>query len=113
MTTDEDEVRAVYLELLDAWNRRDAAGFARCFTETGSSIGFDGSAANGRAEIEAHLAPIFRDHQTPVYVEKLRETRLLAPSVALLRAVAGMVPAGAHDINPALNAVQSVIVSKA
>jgi uncharacterized protein (TIGR02246 family) len=112
MSTDEAEIRAIYRDMLSAWNRRDAAGFARCFSDTGSSIGFDGSAANGQAEIEAHLAPIFRDHETPVYVEKLRELRMVGADVALLRAVAGMVPAGAKDLNPALNTVQSLIVAK-
>ena len=73
------------------------------------SIGFDGSAINGRMQIEDHLHPIFRDHPTPRFIAKVREIRSLAPKVMLLRAVAGMVPPEKTDINPALNAIQSLI----
>jgi uncharacterized protein (TIGR02246 family) len=55
---------------------------------------------------------IFGDHQTAVYVAKVREVRFLAPSVALLRAVAGMVPIGHTDLNPAVNAIQSLVAVK-
>jgi uncharacterized protein (TIGR02246 family) len=111
MSNDDTELRALHREMLDTWNRRDAKAFAACFTEHGSVVGFDGSAANGRAEIESHLAPIFVQHQTPVFIEKVREVRPLGTGVALLRAVVGMVPAGGNDINPALNAVQSIVAS--
>jgi len=35
--------------------------------------------------------------------------RLLTPEVALLRAVVGMVPHGQREINPATNAIQSLV----
>ncbi len=38
-----------------------------------------------------------------------RGVLLLAPGAVLLRAVAGIVPAGATDLNPALNAVQTLV----
>src|SRR5690606_19375621 len=78
----------------------------------GSVIGFDGSLMNGRAEIEATLGPIFADHPTATYVSKVREVRLLAPTVALLRAAVGMVPPGQSQINPAVNAIQSLVAVK-
>ncbi len=109
MTAELDEVAALYQSLLESWNRRDAADFAGHFTANGSVIGFDGSPMNGSAEVEASVAPIFRDHPTAAYVAKVREVRLLAPGVALLRAVVGMVPPGASDINPAVNAMQMMV----
>jgi hypothetical protein len=39
----------------------------------------------------------------------VREVRLLGPGTALLRAVAGMVPPGQTRVNPAVNAVQSLV----
>ena len=109
---DEAAVRGLYQALLEQWNRRDAAGMADLFAEAGHLVGFDGSVVNGRAAIAAHLAPIFRDHPTAAYVGKVREVRFLAPGVAVLRAVAGLVPPGAADINPALNAVQSLVAAR-
>jgi uncharacterized protein (TIGR02246 family) len=107
--TGEATMRALYQAWLDGWNRRDAEAYAALFTEDGGVIGFDGSPMNGRAEIEAQLRQIFADHQTAAYVGKVRETRLLSPTVAMLRAVAGMVPPGKREINPAVNAMQTLV----
>jgi uncharacterized protein (TIGR02246 family) len=67
---------------------------------------------DGQAEIEGHLDQVFGHHQTAAYVGKVREVRLLAPEVVLLRAVAGMVPPSQSDLNPALNTVHSLVASK-
>jgi uncharacterized protein (TIGR02246 family) len=111
-SADEAGVSALYRQLLDCWNRRAAAEFAALFAEDGSSVGFDGSQLNGRSAIEASLRQIFADHQTAAYVAKIREVRFLTPETAILRAVAGMVPAGQTDLNPAVNAVQSLVAAK-
>lgn len=105
-------VAALYQQLLDSWNRRDAEGFATLFDDEGHSIGFDGSPMSGRAEIAATLGQIFADHVTATYVAKIRAVRFLAPDVALLRAVVGMVPPGQSDINPAVNALQTIVAVK-
>jgi uncharacterized protein (TIGR02246 family) len=105
-----EEVLAVYTRLLEAWNRRDADAFAALFAETGSAVGFDGSQMNGRGEIASELRAVFSGHPTSAYVAKIREIRPIGPQVALLRAVAGMVPPGKSELNPDVNAVQSLLV---
>jgi len=105
----EAQVRALYARLLASWNRRVAAGFAGLFAPDANVVGFDGSLMNGRAEIEAQLRAIVADHSTAAYVGLVREVRFLAPTVALLRAVAGLVPLGQADLNPATNAVQGLV----
>src|ERR687892_1232441 len=106
------DVRALYFQLLDRWNHRDAAGMAALFAADGNLIGFAGSMANGSAEIEAHLSPIFAHHPTAMFIAKVRGVRPLGPEAALLRAVAGMVPPGQSDINPAVNAIQSLVAAR-
>jgi len=106
------KVRLLYQTLLEAWNDKDAHEMAELFSENGNVTGFDGSQMDGRKQIESVIGQIFADHPTPVYVAAVRGVRFLAPGVALLRAVAGMVPRGHSDINPALNAVQSLIATK-
>ena len=64
---------------------------------------------NGRAEIESGIRQIFTDHQTAAYVWKIRDVRLLSPEVAVLRAVAGMVPPGQSDLNPTVNTIQTLV----
>ncbi len=105
-------IRALYQQVLDAWNGRDAATFAVCFAEDGVSIGFDGSTIEGQEEIKAQLGAIFADHETGRYVASVREVRSLADDVALLRAVAGMVPATHTTIAPQLNALQTLIAQR-
>lgn len=102
----------VYEQLLNAWNTQDAEGFAALFTEDGNTVGFDGSSMNGREEIASELRRIFSDHRTASYVAKIREVREVAPQLVLIRAVAGMVPAGQEEINPATNAIQNLLLSR-
>ncbi len=111
-SSNEIEVRALYQHLLDSWNRRSADAFAASFADDGEVVGFDGSQMSGRDEIASTLRQIFADHQTGSYVSKVRGVRLLSPEIALLRAVAGLVPHGRSDIEPALNALQTLIATK-
>jgi uncharacterized protein (TIGR02246 family) len=112
MTNTNEEIRALYEALLDAWNRRDATGMAALYGATGSQVGFDGSIANGADEIEAHLTPIFANHPTAKFVTKIREVREIGDGAALLRAVAGLVPPGQDDVNPETNAIQTLVASR-
>ena len=102
-------VVALYRRLLEAWNQRDADAFASLFTADGSVVGFDGSQMNGAAQIAAELRAIFASHQTATYVAKVREVRTLDSHAMLLRAVVGMAPPGKKELNPAVNAIQSVV----
>jgi len=55
---------------------------------------------------------MFADHPTAIYVGKVRGVRFLTPQVAILRAVAGMVPRGQPDLNPAVNAIQTLVAAR-
>ncbi len=109
---DKGQIENLYKKLLESWNKQDAKSYASCFAENGSVVGFDGSQMNGRTEIESEIDGIFTHHQTAAYVSKTREVRFLSPDIALLRAVAGMVPPGKTKINPDANAIQSLIAVK-
>jgi len=104
------DIVALYTRMLEAWNRRDADGFAALFAPNGSCVGFDGSQMNGRREIAAELSGVFASHPTAAYVAKVREVRHLDGGCALLRAVAGMVPPGKKEPNPAVNTIQGLLV---
>lgn len=108
----EQAARELYGQILRCWNGGDAGGFSRVFTRSGNIVGFDGSQVNGQENIEAHLARIFSSHSTASYVAKVREVRLLGEEVVLLRAVAGMVPPGRSELNPALNTIHTMVAAK-
>jgi uncharacterized protein (TIGR02246 family) len=105
-------IRELHSSLLECWNRRDATGFAALFAPAGSVVGFDGTMVDGAEAICAHLQQIFADHRPAAYVAIVREVRRLGQGTALLRAVAGMVPPGQARVNPAVNAVQSLVVQQ-
>jgi uncharacterized protein (TIGR02246 family) len=105
-----DHVLLLYQRLLEAWNRASADDFAAPFAEDGNVVGFDGSIMNGRAEITSALRGIFAHHRTAAYVARVREVRELAPGVVLVRSTVGMIPPGKTELNPAVNAIQSLVV---
>jgi uncharacterized protein (TIGR02246 family) len=111
-STDETAVRNLYQQMIDGWNQHSADAFAAPFAEDGEVIGFDGSQMQGRAEIAATLRQIFADHVTAPYISKVKTVRLVTPEVAVLRAIVGMVPPGTSDLNPAVNAHQTVVASR-
>jgi uncharacterized protein (TIGR02246 family) len=103
---------SLYEALIKSWNNRDAKGMAGLYANSGGQIGFDGSQISGPADIEKHLAPIFRDHPTARFVFIVREVKLLGEAVGLVRAIAGMVPRDSSEINSSLNAVQTMLARK-
>lgn len=109
---EEDKVKALYQDLLTQWNEKQGTGMAALFTDDGSLIGFDGSQVNSRAEIEAHLNPIFAQYPTARFIHIIRDVRAIGADTALVRANVGMIPRGYDDINPQVNAVQSMIATK-
>ena len=106
------ETRELYRQLLEAWDKRNARDFALLFAPDGNIVGFDGTQVFGQAEVGAHLSEIFSHHQTARYVSIVREVRSLTEGAATLSAVAGMVPPDKDDINPDVNAVQTMVAVK-
>ncbi|WP_085990984.1 SgcJ/EcaC family oxidoreductase [Oceanobacillus senegalensis] len=107
-----DEIEELYQRLIATWNKRDAKGMADLYSGQGVQIGFDGSKLVGRKEILAHLQPIFDEHQTPPFVTKIKSIRPLGVDTAILHAIAGMIPPGKEEIDPNLNAHQTLVVVK-
>ncbi len=111
-TPDDRGPRELYRDIIAAWNGRDAARMAAQFADDGNLVGFDGSQVDTRRAIQAHLEPVFADHPTAAYVSIVREVRLLDPSVAIVRAIAGMVPPGQDDFKPELTTVHTLVATR-
>ena len=109
MPAEDPQIASLYHELVEAWNARNAGAFAGAFADDGVTYGFDGSELRGRAAIADELGRIFADHDTGRYVAIVRSVRPLGVDVALLQAVVGMVPPGRDDVEPELNAAQTLL----
>lgn len=108
----QDEIKSLYQILIDTWNNRDAEGMAAQFAEQGVQIGFDGSKVIGREEIFSHLQPIFENHPTAPFITKVKDIRALGAEAAILHAIAGMIPPGKTEIEPSVNAHQTLVAVK-
>lgn len=113
-STDHEEaaVRSLYYGLIEAWNQHNADGMAALFSEDGSVVGFDGSRMDGAHAIGKELRRIFGEHTPPAYVSKIEDVRFLTPDVAIVKAIAGMAPPGHTQLDPQLNAVQTLVAEK-
>lgn len=112
MKTINNEIQDLYQKLIAAWNNRDAQGMADQFSEQGVQIGFDGSKVVGKSEIFSHVAPIFENHPTAPFITKVKSIRPLGNDAAILHAIAGMIPPGKTDIDPNVNAHQTLVAVK-
>ena len=112
VTTDEEAVVRCYERLLTSWDDCDAQAFGALFASNGHVVGFDGSQLDGRDAITREMTRIFDDHMPASYVSKVVDVRCLSSDVALLRAVAGMVPPGSSAIKQDKNAVQSLVATR-
>ena len=96
----------LYQNWLTAWNHRKSSDMAKLCADNVTMIGFDGSIMSGKDEIEAITGAIFAHHPTASYVAIVKETKILSVDTMALMAIAGMIPSGKTDINPAFNAIQ-------
>ena len=103
------QIRGLYAQFLDGWNRRSGAAVAAAFADDGDIIGYDGTHHHGRLAIAADFRQIFGSHPTAAYVAVIRSVRPVAPGVAMLLAHAGMIPPGDSDIDPRYHTVHTVI----
>jgi uncharacterized protein (TIGR02246 family) len=106
------DVRELYRKLLEAWDKRNARDYAMLFTPDAILVGFDGTQVFGQADIGAHISEVFSHHQTARYVSIVRGVRAVTGEVVALSAVAGMVPPNKTDINPEVNAVQTMVAAR-
>jgi uncharacterized protein (TIGR02246 family) len=105
----ENEVRALYAQLIAGWNAHDGEAMAAPFALDGVIIGFDGSVSSGKQTIGGEMASIFADHETGRYAVKVQSVRALGRQAMILRAIAGLVPPGRTAINPQTNSHQTVV----
>jgi uncharacterized protein (TIGR02246 family) len=82
---DEQAIRKLVTDFMDAWNKHDAHAFAETFTEDADFTNVRGDSAHGRKAVEAFHAPMFatrfkNTHQTAADVK----IRFLSSDIASL-----------------------------
>jgi uncharacterized protein (TIGR02246 family) len=107
-----DAVRELYRQLIEGWNERSAEGMARPIAEIGLVVGFDGTRMTGPAQVEEAMSAVFADHRPARYVTRVESVTALDQDVAILEALAGMVPPGEDEVIADRNAIQTVVAQR-
>jgi uncharacterized protein (TIGR02246 family) len=102
------QIRALYARFLAGWNQRSGVTVSSVFADDGEMVDLDGTLRSGRLTIAADMRRLFAEHPTPTFVGTPRSVRRLTEGVAVLHAVAGMVPPGADVLDPALHTVHTL-----
>jgi len=105
----DEQIRSLYIQFVDGWNRRSGAAVAATFADDGDIVGVDGTHHRGRLSIAADLRQVFGTTQTPAYVAVIRSVRPVAASVAVLMAHAATIPPGSSDLDPEQLAVHTMV----
>ena len=103
------QIRALYARFLAGWNQRSGVTVSSVFADDGEIIDLDGTLRSGRLSIAADMRRLFAEHATPTFVGIVRSVRSLTERVAVLHAVAGMVPPGGEAVEPTLHTVHSLV----
>ena len=109
---DEAAVRALYQQLIDAWNSSSGEVYAAPFAEDGDLIGFDGTHFKGRQEIAPFHHRLFDTHLKGTrLVGQVTSVRFLSPDVALMHAVGGTVMRGKSAPTPERDSIQTLVAT--
>jgi uncharacterized protein (TIGR02246 family) len=107
---DDVAVRALYQQLMDAWNEGSAEAYAELFAEDGVLVGFDGTAFEGRQEIVAFHQPLFEKWLKGTrLVGDVTRVQFLVPNVALMHAIGGTILRGKSKPHPSRASIQTLV----
>ena len=111
--SDDEEIRSLYQQMIDGWNKSNGNDFAAPFDENCDFIAFDGTHFKRRQEIATFHQWLFDGFlRGSRLVGKIRSVRFLTPDVAIIHGVGGTVLAGKTDIEPERNSVHTLVAIK-
>jgi len=91
MTTDDQDIHALYGRLIQAWTDNDAEAYGACFTEDSDDVSYDGTRAIGRQTMQDAHDRLFRGVLAGSrLVGALESIRHLAPGVAVAHGTASV-----------------------
>jgi uncharacterized protein (TIGR02246 family) len=107
---EEEDVRDLYRELMNGWNRGDGEAFAAVFAEDGDLVAFDGTHFEGRAEIAPFHQELFdRWMKRTRLIGRVKDVRFLSPDVALMHAVGSTIMRGKSEPSPERDSIRTLV----
>ena len=106
----EAAVRALYQQLMDAWNNGSGDDYAVTFAEDGILVGFDGTALNGRQEIVSFHQPLFDKWLKGTRLTgDVTRVQFLTADIAVMHAIGSTIMRGKSKPDPARDSLQTLV----
>ena len=110
---DEEAIRAILRQMIDAWNRGNGEAFAAPFAENADFVVFEGTRLKGRQEIASFSQRIFDTVMKGSRLEgEVKFVRFLSPQMALLHSVNRATLPGETEPSPGHDSMQLYVVTK-
>lgn len=110
---DEAAIRAIPLQMVDAWNTGSGEAFAAPFTENADFVAFEGTHLQGRREIASFHQQIFDTSVKGSRLEgEVKFVHFLGPQLAVMHAVARVTLPGGSEPSPSRDSMQIFVVMK-
>jgi uncharacterized protein (TIGR02246 family) len=110
---DEAAIRAIHRQMIEAWNRGSAEGFAAAFTDEADFVAFEDTHLTGHAQIVAFHRQIFNTVVKGSRLEgEVKFVRFLGPRLALMHSVVRTTLAGHIEPFPGRDSMQLYVVMK-
>jgi uncharacterized protein (TIGR02246 family) len=110
---DADALRALYVALMEGWNRGSAEAFAAPLDDEVSFVAFDGTHVSGRAELVRFHEPLFTTHlQGTRLVGDVTSIRFLTPDVAVVHARGGTIMRGRNRPSRERDSIQTLVAER-
>ena len=112
-TADANQLRALYVAMMDGWNRGSAEAFAAPFADEADFVAFDGTRFRRRDELIRAHDPLFKTHLKGTrLVGDVTDIRFLDSGVAVVHAYGSTVPRGKRDAAPERDSLQTLVAVK-
>ena len=109
-TADEQAVRDLFRQLLDAWGRGDGEAYGALFTDDADYVAFDGSNRRGTQAIATEHQQLFDTWLKGTrLVGQVDTLRFLGPDVALVHASGGTIFPGQKDERGRRPSIQTLV----
>lgn len=110
---DEAAIRAIPLQMVDAWNKGSGEGFAAPFTEDADFVAFEGTHLKGNREIASFHQQIFDTVVKGTRLEgEAKFVRFLNSELAVMHAIARVTLPGQSKPSPSRDSMQLFVVRK-
>ena len=107
---DAEELRGLYLAMMEGWNRGSGEAFAAPFADEADFVAFDGTRFRRRDELVRFHEPLFRTHLKGTrLVGDVTDVRFIGSDVAVVHAYGGTVPPGKREPAPERDSLQTLV----